>query len=170
MPKRQKWYTPKMAMYQQRKREYPKVYFQSYDCFIIPQNKTNPRRAKRAGDWFLQYVRYVTMLLIMNNIKRNVAYIDGSNLHNGVRNLDWEFDYARFRVWLTDKYSVEQAYIFLGMMQKYKDLYTYLQRYHNVQYMEALGDNKFHCKMRLQKFLQINHLHNIDNLCHHYNM
>lgn len=58
---------------------------------------------------------------------RNVAYIDGSNLHNAVRNLPWEFDYARFRVWLTDKYSIEQAYIFLGLMPKYKDLYKYLQ-------------------------------------------
>lgn len=57
----------------------------------------------------------------------NVAYIDGSNLHNAVRNFSWEFDYARFRIWLSEKYSVKQAYIFLGMMPKYKELYTYLQ-------------------------------------------
>lgn len=59
--------------------------------------------------------------------ENNFAYIDGSNLHNGVKNMKWEFDYARFRVWLSDKYSVEQAYLFIGMMPKYKDLYTYLQ-------------------------------------------
>ncbi len=58
---------------------------------------------------------------------KNVAYIDGANLHNGIKSLNWEFDYARFRVWLTDKYDIEQAYLFLGMMPKYKELYKYLQ-------------------------------------------
>lgn len=58
---------------------------------------------------------------------KNVAYIDGANLHKGSENLDWKFDYGRFRVWLSEKYNVEQAYLFLGMMPKYKELYTYLQ-------------------------------------------
>ncbi len=58
---------------------------------------------------------------------KNVAYIDGANLHNGSRQLGWQFDYGRFRVWLREKYHVEQAYLFLGMMPKYKDLYTRLQ-------------------------------------------
>ncbi len=63
----------------------------------------------------------------MSSKTKNVAYIDGSNLHNGVKALTWDFDYARFRIWLTDKYNIEQAYLFLGLMPKYKDLYTYLQ-------------------------------------------
>lgn len=63
----------------------------------------------------------------MKTNKRNAAYIDGANLHNGVRRLGWDFDYARFRVWLREKYGVEQAYLFLGLMPKYKDLYTRLQ-------------------------------------------
>ncbi len=41
--------------------------------------------------------------------------------------LGWKLNYRRFRVWLTEKYGVKQAYIFLGMMPKYKDLYTALQ-------------------------------------------
>jgi len=41
--------------------------------------------------------------------------------------LGWKLDYKRFRVWLTEKYGVNHAYIFLGMMPKYKDLYTSLQ-------------------------------------------
>ena len=57
----------------------------------------------------------------------NYAYIDGSNLHNGIKSLEWDFDYARFRVWLSDKYFVDKAYIFLGMMPKYKEIYKYLQ-------------------------------------------
>ncbi|OJW84512.1 MAG: hypothetical protein BGO69_10995 [Bacteroidetes bacterium 46-16] len=57
----------------------------------------------------------------------NVAYIDGANLYNGMASLGWKLNYRRFRVWLTEKYGVKQAYIFLGMMPKYKDLYTALQ-------------------------------------------
>ncbi|MDO8579565.1 MAG: NYN domain-containing protein, partial [bacterium] len=43
------------------------------------------------------------------------------------KQLNWHFDYGRFKVWLRDKYNVKQAYLFLGMMPKYKDLYTHLQ-------------------------------------------
>ena len=63
----------------------------------------------------------------MKNKANNVAYIDGANLYNGMSSLGWKLDYKRFRVWLTEKYGVKQAYIFLGMMPKYKDLYTSLQ-------------------------------------------
>ena len=43
------------------------------------------------------------------NKNNNYAYIDGANLHKGVSSLGWELDYARFRVWLTKKYSVKKA-------------------------------------------------------------
>lgn len=57
----------------------------------------------------------------------NVAYIDGANLHKGVVGSGWSLDYARFRVWLSEKYHVRTAYLFLGLIPKYKDLYTHLQ-------------------------------------------
>ena len=57
----------------------------------------------------------------------NFAYIDGANLHKGIETLDWEFDYGRFRIWLKERYEVRQAYLFLGLIPKYKDLYTRLQ-------------------------------------------
>lgn len=57
----------------------------------------------------------------------NIAYIDGANLHKASLQLGWELDYARLRVWLTEKYLVKQAYLFLGLIPKYKNLYTYLQ-------------------------------------------
>ena len=63
----------------------------------------------------------------MKKEKNNVAYIDGANLHNGIKQLDWEFDYGRFRIWLREKYEVKQAYLFLGLIPKYKDLYKHLQ-------------------------------------------
>ncbi len=66
---------------------------------------------------------------IMEKERNNVAYIDGANLHKGVETFGWEFDYKKFRVWLREKYGVRQAYLFLGYVPKYKNLYTSLQEY-----------------------------------------
>ena len=56
----------------------------------------------------------------------NIAYIDAANLDRALKNHpEWKLDYARFRVWLRDKYKIEKAYIFIGLIPKYKDLYTY---------------------------------------------
>jgi len=63
----------------------------------------------------------------MNKDKNNFAYIDGANLHKGVKSSGWGLDYKRFRVWLKEKYGVKNAYIFIGLIPKYKDLYAYLQ-------------------------------------------
>jgi|SRR3989344_5014788 len=63
----------------------------------------------------------------MKNKENNFAYIDGANLHRGVRGLGWELDYARFRVWLSEKYGVKRAYLFIGLIPRYKDLYAALQ-------------------------------------------
>lgn len=63
----------------------------------------------------------------MTNKENNIAYLDGANLHKGVTSFGWELDYTRFRVWLKEKYGVEHAYIFIGLVPKYKDLYAYLQ-------------------------------------------
>ncbi len=63
----------------------------------------------------------------MTHKENNFAYIDGANLHRGVASLGWSLDYERFRVWLTEKYSIKTAYIFIGLIPKYKELYKYLQ-------------------------------------------
>lgn len=63
----------------------------------------------------------------MDKKENNYAYIDGANLYKGISDLGWKLDYASFRVWLTEKYSVEKAYIFIGLIPSYKDLYKYLQ-------------------------------------------
>jgi len=59
--------------------------------------------------------------------KNSHAYIDGANLHKGVSSLGWDLDYARFRVWLQEKYGVEKAYLFIGLIPKYKSMYTFFQ-------------------------------------------
>ena len=55
-----------------------------------------------------------------------VAYIDGANLHKGVQSLGWQLDYARFRAWLSHRFGIGKAYLFIGMIPKYKNLYTHL--------------------------------------------
>lgn len=59
--------------------------------------------------------------------QNNFAYIDGANLYKGVAELGWGLDYKRLRLWLSSKYQIKRAYLFLGLIPKYKDLYTYLQ-------------------------------------------
>lgn len=60
--------------------------------------------------------------------EKNFAFIDGANLHWGIKSLGWKsLDYKRFRVWLLEKYSVSVAYIFIGLIPKHNDLYTSLQ-------------------------------------------
>jgi len=64
----------------------------------------------------------------MHKRENNIAYIDGANLDKALKKqLKWSLDYKRFRIWLSEKYSVKKAYIFIGLMPKYKNLYTYLQ-------------------------------------------
>jgi len=63
----------------------------------------------------------------LKNQQNNYAYIDGANLHRGIVGFGWTLDYKRFRVWLSEKYNVKNAYIFIGLIPKYKDLYKYLQ-------------------------------------------
>jgi len=67
---------------------------------------------------------FLFYLMILNT--NNVAYIDGANLHKGVGNLGWDLDYGKFRVWLTEKYGVKKAYLFLGQIPKYRNLYEQL--------------------------------------------
>ena len=63
----------------------------------------------------------------MKKQENNFAYIDGANLHKGTEELGWKLNYQRFRVWLKEKYGVKNAYVFIGLIPKYKELYTYLQ-------------------------------------------
>jgi uncharacterized LabA/DUF88 family protein len=57
----------------------------------------------------------------------NYAFIDGNNIHLGVKDLGWEIDYGRFRVYLKDKYNVIKVYYFIGYINKNESLYKYLR-------------------------------------------
>ncbi len=62
----------------------------------------------------------------MSKENNNFAYLDGANLYEAMEELGWVLDYKRFRIWLSEKYGIERAYIFIGLIPKYKNLYTYL--------------------------------------------
>lgn len=59
--------------------------------------------------------------------KNNYAFIDSQNLNLAIREMGWKLDFARFRVYLKDKFAIEKAYIFIGYMPSNQDLYSYLQ-------------------------------------------
>jgi len=46
----------------------------------------------------------------------NYAFIDSQNLNLGVRSEGWRVDFKKFRLYLTNKYQVKTAYLFIGMV------------------------------------------------------
>ena len=57
----------------------------------------------------------------------NFAFIDSQNLNLGVLDQGWELDFARFRIYLQDKYKISKAYLFIGYVKGNEGLYKYLQ-------------------------------------------
>lgn len=86
--------------------------------------------------------------------KRVVAYIDGANLHQGVISLGWVLDYGRFYIWLKEKYDIDQAYLFIGLVPGNEDLYLDLQKFgFNLVFKETIcgegGKIKGNCDTHL---------------------
>ena len=67
------------------------------------------------------------------------AYIDAANLHQGTKVLDWEFDYARFRIWLKQKYQVQNAYLFIGLLPYNKSSYLLRKLNCPIVYLKGLS-------------------------------
>jgi uncharacterized LabA/DUF88 family protein len=55
------------------------------------------------------------------------AFIDGQNLRMGVRSEGWELDYRKFRLYLTNKYGVSRAYLFIGQVPGNESMYLRFQ-------------------------------------------
>lgn len=64
----------------------------------------------------------------MKKPENNYAFIDSQNLNLSIRKQGWTLDFKRFRQYLSDKYSVTQAYLFIGYMPENHDLYIKLQK------------------------------------------
>lgn len=59
--------------------------------------------------------------------KKAYAFIDSQNLNLGVQTLGWQIDYKKFRLYLKNKYEVERAFMFIGLVNNNQKLYTKLQ-------------------------------------------
>ena len=60
--------------------------------------------------------------------ENNYAFIDSQNLNLGVRSMGWQIDYSKLRLYMKNKYQVNEAYIFIGMVDNNQKLYTQLQK------------------------------------------
>lgn len=54
------------------------------------------------------------------------AFIDSQNLNLGVQSLGWKLDFKKFRLYLKNKYGVEKAYLFIGLVPGNELLYSSL--------------------------------------------
>lgn len=63
----------------------------------------------------------------MKKKENNYAFIDSQNLNLSIQSLGWRLDFARFRVYLKEKYGVEKAFLFIGFVEGNDDLYKFLQ-------------------------------------------
>ncbi len=63
------------------------------------------------------------------------AFIDSQNLNLGTQKLGWKMDWKKFRKFLSDKYDVEKAFMFIGYVPEFEPLYEQL---HQAGYMIVL--------------------------------
>ena len=58
----------------------------------------------------------------------NYAFIDSQNVNLSIREQGWALDFQKFRIYLSDKYGIVKAFIFIGYVLLNEDLYTNLQK------------------------------------------
>ena len=64
----------------------------------------------------------------MGEKQNNYAFIDSQNVNLAIRDQGWVLDFKRFRKYLKDKYSITNAFIFIGYIDTNQNLYTSLQK------------------------------------------
>ena len=58
----------------------------------------------------------------------NYAFVDSQNLNLGIKSMGWNIDYKKLRLYLKNKYNVDQAFLFIGLVANNQKLYTQLQK------------------------------------------
>jgi hypothetical protein len=53
-------------------------------------------------------------------VEKVYAFIDSQNLNLGIKDLGWNLDFARFRVYLKDKYKVS------NLLRKFREYFIYV--------------------------------------------
>lgn len=79
---------------------------------------------------------------------KTYAFIDSQNLNLGVRSQGWRLDFARFRIYLADKYRVKKAFLFIGFIPKNKELYEFLINAGYTLVYKPVVESKKHAKTK----------------------
>lgn len=58
--------------------------------------------------------------------KQVYAFIDSQNLNVSTQKLGWKMDWAKLRMFLADKYGVTKAFMFIGYVPEFEDMYVQL--------------------------------------------
>ena len=59
----------------------------------------------------------------------NYAFIDSQNLNLAINDQGWRLDFKKYRKYLSHKYSIKKAYLFIGYLPKNQSLYNALEDY-----------------------------------------
>jgi uncharacterized LabA/DUF88 family protein len=93
----------------------------------------------------------------------NYAFIDSQNLNLAIRELGWILDFARFRIYLKEKYLVDKAFVFIGFVESNKKLYDFLSRVGYICIFKPTleyknGETKGNCdaELVLQAMIELN--------------
>lgn len=54
------------------------------------------------------------------------AFIDSQNLNLGIQKVGWKMDWRKFRQFLRHKYGVTKAFMFIGYMPEFEEMYNQL--------------------------------------------
>lgn len=65
---------------------------------------------------------------VLRKQRNNYAFIDSQNVNLSIAALGWTLDVRKFRRYLTDKYGVRKAFLFIGYVPENQSLYTNLQK------------------------------------------
>jgi uncharacterized LabA/DUF88 family protein len=61
-----------------------------------------------------------------NQTTGNFAFIDSQNLNLGTQKVGWKMDWRKFRQWLSSKYNITKAYMFIGYVPEFEEMYEQL--------------------------------------------
>jgi len=65
----------------------------------------------------------------MKNKENNYAFIDSQNVYKGTRyDLGWEIDWISFRAYLSHKYRITKAFLFIGFIPEHNNIYDDLRQ------------------------------------------
>lgn len=80
--------------------------------------------------------------------ENNYAFIDSQNLNLGVQKMGWKMDWRKFRQFLREKYNVTQAYMFIGHVPEFEDMYMQM---HDLGFLVVLKPTQDSTKPQVEK-------------------